>query len=435
MFGGEFPERIARHHAASVAGGRGTTRTSDALPSQPSHCPWRFIGGRRGNAPPVVECGILWSTSDEIEEFSLVLPEERRQQIVEALGVRGLVRVDDLVAELGVSAETVRRDLIELERRGELSRVYGGATRNTDAAERPAVVRGGDNADAKRAIGLLAASLVKPQQILIFDVGSTVNELARALPVDLAGQALTNSIHTAGELARRPNLQIHLAGGEVRADDLACSGPETEEFFNGFFADVAFLGAGGVHAQAGLTDFHPREIAVRRHMIQCSTEKYVLADSTKLGRVALRRVCDINAITALITDSDAPAEVLESFVARGVQVLVAPYPGTERRPEPEPRAPEPESIEISAPAPVEEPPALDPVQDNAESTLSPELDALDDLDVPDWAGSDAMQDEDAPESEELASDADDVPVAVNSAESDESRSQSGRRGLSFFRRR
>jgi DeoR family fructose operon transcriptional repressor len=251
-----------------------------------------------------------------------MLPEERRLRILEELGARGLVRVDDLVSELDVSAETIRRDLIELERRGELSRVYGGATRTGETAE--ASRREVANPDAKRAIARLAASLVKPHQTLIFDVGTTVTELARALPMDLAGQALTNSLHTAQELARRPNLQLHLAGGEVRTEDLACSGPETEEFIGGFFADVAFLCAGGVHPQAGITDFYPREIAIRRHMVQRSQEQYVLADSSKIGRVALRRVCEVAGVTAIITDDDAPAEAVEALAARGVRVLVAP---------------------------------------------------------------------------------------------------------------
>jgi DeoR/GlpR family transcriptional regulator of sugar metabolism len=257
-----------------------------------------------------------------------LLPEERRQRITESLAARGLIRVDDLVPELGVSAETVRRDLIALEQRGELTRVYGGATRNPDAAE-PAAHRGDvANRAAKRAIARLAASLVRPQQTLIFDVGTTMLELARALPRDLAAQALTNSAYVATELARRPNVQLHLAGGEVRAEDLSCSGPETEEFLGGFFADIAFLCAGGVHPQAGITDFYPREIAVRRHMLQRSTERFVLADSSKLGRVALRRVCEVGAVSAVITDADAPADVVEALSARGVRVLVAPLEPT-----------------------------------------------------------------------------------------------------------
>ncbi len=274
-----------------------------------------------------------------------MLPEERRLRIVESLGARGLVRVDDLVVELDVSAETIRRDLIELERRGELTRVYGGATRTGESPSAPQ--RDVANPAAKRAIARLAAGLVKPHQSMIFDVGTTVTELARALPLDLTGQALTNSLHTAQELARRPNLQLHLAGGEVRTEDMACSGPETEEFFAGFFADVAFLCAGGVHPQAGITDFFPREIAVRRHMLQRSQERYVLADSSKLGRVALRRVCEVAGVTAIITDGDAPAEAVDALIGRGVQVMVAPLG-------------EPAAVESAQePLPIPESPLLD----------------------------------------------------------------------------
>jgi DeoR family fructose operon transcriptional repressor len=265
-----------------------------------------------------------------------VLPEERRQRIVESLAARGLIRVDDLVPELNVSAETVRRDLIALEQRGELTRVYGGATRSADAGEPGAPRRELANPEAKKAIARLAASLVRPQQTLIFDVGTTVLELARALPRDLAAQALTNSAYVAMELSRRPSVQVHLAGGEVRPDDLACSGPETEEFLGGFFADIAFLCAGGVHAQAGITDFYPREIAVRRHMLQRSTERYVLADSSKLGRVALRRVCEVSSVSAVITDTEAPPEVVEALSARGVRVLLAPIEVPASAPEDDP---------------------------------------------------------------------------------------------------
>ena len=199
-----------------------------------------------------------------------------------------------------------------------------------EAAEGPR--RDVANPDAKRTIARLAASLVKPHQTLIFDVGTTVAEAARALPHDLAGQVLTNSLFTAQELSRRPNLQIHLAGGELRADGLACSGPETEQFFEGFFADIAFLCAGGVHPQAGITDFYPREIAVRRHMLQRSNEQYVLADSSKLGRVALRRVCEVAGVTAIITDADARPEAVDALTARGVKVLIAGEPEEPRQP-------------------------------------------------------------------------------------------------------
>jgi DeoR family transcriptional regulator, fructose operon transcriptional repressor len=96
-----------------------------------------------------------------------------------------------------------------------------------------------------------------------------------------------------------------LCGGQVRAGDAACYGARADQFFGEFYADQAFLGSGGVHAEAGLTDYHPHEVATRRVIIAHAGASYVLADSSKLGAVALHRVCSLSQVTAIITDSGA----------------------------------------------------------------------------------------------------------------------------------
>ena len=87
-----------------------------------------------------------------------------------------------------------------------------------------------------------------------------------------------------------------------------------------------------MHPQAGVTDFYPREIAVRRHMLQRSNEQYVLADSSKLGRVALRRVCEVAGVTAVITDAGARPEAVDALTARDVKVLIAGEPEPPQQP-------------------------------------------------------------------------------------------------------
>jgi DeoR family fructose operon transcriptional repressor len=252
-----------------------------------------------------------------------MVPEQRRQQIVTALGTRGMVRADDLATQLGVSLETIRRDLNELERRGELTRVYGGATRapkRSESWERRIVSR----IPAKRAIARFAVKLLRPQQTVVFDMGTTVFEAARALPVDWAGQVVTTSGHVARHLAERDGVRVQTVAGEMREPDLSISGQETERTLAEGFADVAFVCAGGVHPQAGLTGCHEGEAAVRRHMISRSFERYVLADASKLGRVSTYRVSDLNAVTAVITDSEVTKDVFDALVARGLRVHVAP---------------------------------------------------------------------------------------------------------------
>lgn len=251
-------------------------------------------------------------------------PEHRRQQIVTALGARGMVRADDLATTLGVSLETIRRDLNELERRGELNRVYGGATRAPHTEILPYERRRQENADAKRAIGRYAAGLVRPRQTVFYDVGTTAVEVARALPSDLVGQAVTNSGHAADELAKRAGLRVQKLDGTVREGERAASGPAVESAFAASYADVAFLSAGGVHPFSGVTDYFPDEIRVKTLMLNRSLVRYVLAESAKLGRVAAHRVCDLSAVTAVITDWKMSRDMLDAFTRRGVRVHQAP---------------------------------------------------------------------------------------------------------------
>jgi DeoR family glycerol-3-phosphate regulon repressor len=116
------------------------------------------------------------------------------------------------------------------------------------------------------------------------------------------------------------------SGGRVRAGDLACSGPDTISYFRNFYPDKAFLGSGGISATVGLTDYHVNEIAVRQVILNQTRECYVLADSTKLGQVAVGRVCALDQITAIITDTDADTNELQALQDAGVRVLLAPLP-------------------------------------------------------------------------------------------------------------
>jgi DeoR/GlpR family transcriptional regulator of sugar metabolism len=253
-----------------------------------------------------------------------MLPEERRRRILRALDGLPLVRMTDLAGELGVSLETVRRDVVALDREGVVRRVYGGITRvQPDAHEPPYERRRNLNLSAKRAMARLAASLLDSGSTLVMDVGTSVLEVAAALPPDFAGRVLTNSLFVAQELASRPAVSVMVSGGELRAEDLALSGPVTEAFFGSFYADRAILGSGGIDLAAGLTDYYPNEIAVRQAILRHAAEAYVLADSSKLGRIALQRVCALTEVTAVITDDGADPELVAELTQQGVRVLVA----------------------------------------------------------------------------------------------------------------
>src|SRR2546429_4090172 len=129
---------------------------------------------------------------------------------------------------------------------------------------------------ANRAIARLAASLAERGDRVFIDVATSALEVARALPAAFEGRVLTNSVPAAMELSARREIELLLCGGQVRPGDGACSGAHAEAFFAEFYADRAFLGSGGVHPEAGLTDYYPAEVAVRRTIIDHTAMTYVL---------------------------------------------------------------------------------------------------------------------------------------------------------------
>ena len=250
-----------------------------------------------------------------------MLPSERRRAI--AAAVTAGVRTEDLAARFEVSAETIRRDLIRLQQDGLLHRVHGGAepTERPRADEANFVTRQTLHLPAKRAIAALAAGLVEPGHTVLLDVGTTALEVARAIADDWRGTVVTNSLLVCAELAARPSVQVISLGGRVRPGDLAGSGPQAVAALSELYADLAFLGSGGLHAEAGLTDYHSDEIDLRRLMITHSARSYVLADRTKFGIVAARAVCDLTALDAVISDAPPDATLTQALKEADVDVL------------------------------------------------------------------------------------------------------------------
>jgi DeoR family transcriptional regulator, fructose operon transcriptional repressor len=265
------------------------------------------------------------------------LPEERRLQVAALLRRDARVRVDDLAEHFAVSGETIRRDLKALEDRGIARRVYGGAmVVDADGARHPlggAEYPGPDGrahtgsdeaAAARRAMAAAAAALTQPGETIIFDLGADTDETARALPLTFTGRVLCASLPTAALLASRDGVEVHLAGGRLRRDDLVCVDDAAAGFFDRFFAHRAFLAADGVDPRAGLTCQNLDEIAVRRAMLRQAAQSYALADATKLGTIAVGRVAALSALAGVITDDRADPATVRALEAAGTRVIIAP---------------------------------------------------------------------------------------------------------------
>ena len=251
-----------------------------------------------------------------------MLTAERQAAIVELLRQRGRVLANDLGPELGVSADTIRRDLRELDELGLIRRVHGGALPRTgDAA--PFAARASRAPEAKASIARRAAALIDDGQVVILDGGTTTVEVARALRPDLRATIVTTSPPVAVALSKHRGIDIAVIGGALRRDALVTVGAETVDGLRMIRADVVMLGVCGLHPELGVTANDFEEAQVKRAMIEGAAAVVALADHDKLGTAMPVLVAEIDAITALITDSDVSDQSLEPYRVAGIEVLYA----------------------------------------------------------------------------------------------------------------
>jgi DeoR/GlpR family transcriptional regulator of sugar metabolism len=251
-----------------------------------------------------------------------MLTAERQAAIVELLHQRGRVLANDLGVEFGVSADTIRRDLRELDELGLLRRVHGGALPRTgDAA--PFAARARRAPEAKASIARRAAELIDDGQVVILDGGTTTVEVARALRPDLRATIVTTSPPVAVALSGHRWVEIAVVGGTLRRDALVAVGAETVDALRMIRADVVMLGVCGLHPEVGVTANDLEEAQVKRAMIESAAAVVALADRDKLGTAMPVVVAQIDVITTLITDGDGNDQTLEPYRAAGIQVLYA----------------------------------------------------------------------------------------------------------------
>ncbi len=249
----------------------------------------------------------------------MLLPAERRRRIVESLRERGALRVSDLVAELGVSDVTARRDLAELERRGLLERTHGGAIVPGVA---PPTAGAPERVSSKRAIGAAAAHRIEAGDAVYLNGGTTVLEVFRHLSVPAT--VITNNVLVALEPPRR-DVELVLLGGHVRVDptERTVVGPLATETLRRTFATRAFLGVGGIALKAGTTTPVAAEAEIARVMIeQTRGEVTVVADARKVGAVSEFRISGLERVAHLVTDDGSDDAELEALRDAGVDVEV-----------------------------------------------------------------------------------------------------------------
>ncbi|GAB3064463.1 DeoR/GlpR family DNA-binding transcription regulator [Intrasporangium mesophilum] len=249
---------------------------------------------------------------------------ERQQRIMVEARRAGRVEVSALADSLGVAAETVRRDLSALERRGSLRRVHGGAIPVERLEVEPSLAtRFGRLADVKRRIAARALDEIPAGGSILLDSGSTTQVVAELLPAEAELTVLTNSIAVATTLSSHRGVSLYLLGGRVRSTTGAAVGDWTTSALADVAVDVAFVGTNGISVQRGLTTPDQAEAVVKRAMVKAGRSCVVLTDSSKAGDDHLHRFAGLDDVDVLITDSDLDDELVTGFRASGLRVVTA----------------------------------------------------------------------------------------------------------------
>ncbi len=250
----------------------------------------------------------------------------RHARILAMLRADGGVSVTQAASDLGVSDMTLRRDLMELEAEGALTRVHGGAVASSQARG-PAIdepsfeSRMLKQQEGKARIAAQAAVRIANCRTLAIDVGTTTLMLAKTLQPSAGMQVFTNSVRVAAELAGARG-EVYLAGGRVRADELAVGGPSALAQFGALWFDIAVIGASGLTVD-GFYDYSIEDTELKRLYIERSKLKIALCDSSKALQPSLVRICALNEIDMLITDAPPPELLARALAAAHVEIVLA----------------------------------------------------------------------------------------------------------------
>jgi DeoR/GlpR family transcriptional regulator of sugar metabolism len=260
----------------------------------------------------------------------VMLRAERELKIVNKLRAERIVHLADLSSAVGVSANTIRRDLQRLQETGILKRTHGGAVLTEDNLEAHSpddvdwIARQKQSPAEKERIGQAAARLVMDGEAIILDAGTTTMQVARHLRDKRNLTVVTNAVNIGLELARSNQITVVLTGGALRDLSKSLVGPLAEDFLTGnIHVDRLILSAGGVSVEAGVTNANTVEVPIKRAMIRAAREVILVATHEKMGRRSFTQIAPLEAISVLVTDTGASAELVAAFEARGVKVILA----------------------------------------------------------------------------------------------------------------
>ncbi len=251
---------------------------------------------------------------------------ERRAEILQYIKNSPNLTVKELVEKFNVSEVTIRKDLNELNKRNLLIRTRGGAVRM------PEVSIGNDiaiqqkqlyNYKEKKAIGKLAATLIKENETIILDSGTTTLEIAKNLQAFRSLTIITNAINIAIELSKYNRFTVILLGGHLRASSLSTVGPLAESILKIFYCDKLFLGIDSFNLEKGVSTPNIEEANINQTMMSMAKETIAVFDSSKFNKRSFAFIAPVNKIHSIVTDEGIPKDIKFQLKNMNIQVYIA----------------------------------------------------------------------------------------------------------------
>jgi DeoR family deoxyribose operon repressor len=252
---------------------------------------------------------------------------KRIRNIVNLLNQKSELSVKEIAEMLHVSDMTVRRDLNELERQEIVRRTHGGATLlDPSSSVRDPYILGeqtAKNVREKSMIGIKAASLVRPDETILLDSGSTTPFVSRHIDKDLPLTVLCYTFTNALEFYPRKNANLILLGGFFHRDSNIFHSVENRALIKNIRADKAFISTGGLDPELGLTTYFYYEADIKREMIRSARQIILVTDSSKFGKISVTHFAGLDEVDTVITDEGISDEYREILADRGIELLIA----------------------------------------------------------------------------------------------------------------
>ena len=250
----------------------------------------------------------------------------RQEELVAYVRRQGFVSVEALAEHFEVTPQTIRRDLAALCDSGLLRRYHGGVSLPSSVENLAYAARRGLQQAEKQRIAVLLAEHIPDDASLFINLGTTNEDVARALMGHKGLRIITNNLNVAVMLSDNPTFEVIVAGGVVRGRDHGVTGEATVELIRQFKVDFGVIGISGIDTDGTLLDFDYQEVRVAQAIIEHSRQVYLAADHSKLGRNALVRLGPISRVTAWFTDRAPPPELADRLAEAGTQVHIASAP-------------------------------------------------------------------------------------------------------------